>query len=485
MADKIKITLLIFFMTTLAVSCCSGQNMEVMCSGEMEFEQLRKPWSHKNEEEFLHAFVLPDSGLYKRYLTYSKGEVLDPNEHAALKIIEKPFRNPVFAIPLFIVLDQAKQKNAQRHVTALCILSQEALDSPFLNPYLNGSVEPVDFGLFSQFSKLKHLELYATRPLKDSFAGIAKLTKLEYLGLHVKCNDTDMKHISGLSRLSFVNAGGTAITGPGLKYLAKLGNLKTLNLRATKLQDGALEHLKLCRNLETILLSDTQTDDEDLKLLAGIKTLKYLTLHRTKVTDAGLASLAKLKGLEYVSLYDTKTSKTGYDHLRESNSDIILKLKRPQYLKEFMTDRFFVHACTGDYNAQYRLVKEYKYSRKKLKDSKDRGALDTLLININSRDYYRSMAVFDSIDYMAWFLVCKAQKDKHPNSKYTDYFQKEIAELEKQLSRIELIEAKRRARVYSYLSDKVSHEFKIERHPGLPVYQYGFDFISLDKEPSN
>lgn len=475
MANNTQKILVIFFIAALSVTACYSGNMEIMCSGELEIEHFYRG----QRDYFFREIVLPDSGLYERYLCEKKLDRHAPNELAALKHIEQSVAAPSKVMPLLIVLGRDKQCKAKQFVTAICILGQEHLTPPYLFQYISNGRKAAfttfDYSHLLKFTKLRHLELYGTNPYKDSFAKIAGLSNLKYLGLHRLCSDDDMRYMTGLSMLKSVNASGTDITGSGLRYLAKLQSLKTLDLRGTKLKDGTLRNLESCKNLETLLLSDTQTDDDDLELLAGMKTLKYLTLHRTNITDEGLETLAKINGLKFVSLYDTNTTKAGYDRLKEQNSSIVLKHDRPKSFKEFMAERLYVRAQTGDYSAQKELVSKSNYGRKKYWFHKQTETLDEFY---SSNDgYFPGIVTDDPIDFWAWLLVLKTRAAENPKLKPLSGLNEIMIDYNKELDDIGLIDAQRRAQVYLYLSKNASHEFKIERQPGLPVYQYDFNWL--------
>lgn len=480
MANNTQKILLIFFITALSVTACHGGNMEVMCSGELEFEHLFRG----QRDYFLREIVLPDSGFYERYDTDNKYAIFYPKQFAALKALDG--RAPgVGYYPLSIVLEEVKSEDAKQHVIALCVSSQEMIHLPCLENvisvydrnnrlrYPDSGWKGFDFAHFLNFIELKHLEIYGISVAKKSFKKIVKLTDLEYLGVHRLCDDDDIKYISELPKLKSLNLSGTDITGFGFEYLAKLDKLRTLDLRGTNLKNDALKHLVSCRNLETLLLSDTQTDDDDLKILSGIKTLKYITLHRTKVTDDGLKTLAKLKGLKYVSLYDTETSKAGHD-LLNNNPGVDIILDRPQHLRGFLKERMLARLQMGDDSVLSRLIDRCEYGRRRYQSYKSENNLDGLITEAGG-DKMPDLLVCTPVDYMSWLLIFTGYPSNE--RQIGKFYHNTIAKLEKELDVVEIAEAKQKARVFDFMRGKVSCDFKIEHQPGLPVYQYDFNWL--------
>ncbi len=105
--------------------------------------------------------------------------------------------------------------------------------------------------------------------------------------------DEQIKDISSVTEVIWLNLAGTDVTDEGLKSLEGMP-LKKLHLEKTKIGDNGLAHLK------------------------SFKDLEYLNLYGSKVTDAGLEHLKELKNLKKLYVWKTGVTEEGIKKLNES-----------------------------------------------------------------------------------------------------------------------------------------------------------------------
>ncbi len=110
-------------------------------------------------------------------------------------------------------------------------------------------------------------------------------------GQRAPVTDSQLRHLSGLRGLSFLDLSGTPIT------------------------DAGLVHLQGLFNLEVLMLWDTAVTDEGLSLLRHLTSLRHLGVGNTAVTDAGLAHLFALHRLRLLQLWGTDVHGPGLTYL--------------------------------------------------------------------------------------------------------------------------------------------------------------------------
>ena len=179
---------------------------------------------------------------------------------------------------------------------------------------LDGEVERADD---SPDAPVVSVELIGSEKLKDedlsclkSLAGVQQL----YLG-HTATSDVGLKHIAGLTRLTFLGLIGTKVTDAGMKELAALQKLETLFLANTAVTEEGLKELSKLENLQELLLPEVALTDAGLEELGKLRNLRQLDLGQAKITDEGLKHLGGLTKLEDLSLNDTGITDDGLKQL--------------------------------------------------------------------------------------------------------------------------------------------------------------------------
>jgi len=226
-------------------------------------------------------------------------KMLPPHEPQVLAVLERSLQlSPTYMSPFLVQLSWGDIQESHMHIEGLCILLQETLMPPLIDPKLSiVDRKKLNIRMLSSLASLKSLELYGCNIPLDTFKDIACLSQLTYIGLPYNSTDEYLKYIGGLKELRFVNLSGTCVNGKGLKYLAGTNQLTVLDLRRTRLERGVLDVLETCGLLETLLLSESTVTDDDLKSISKLRRLHYVTLHKTEVTDTGLQYLEELKSL--------------------------------------------------------------------------------------------------------------------------------------------------------------------------------------------
>lgn len=453
---------LIVFIT---FSPCIADEWMMYCTGELyRYEQAHSYLGEHSPEEgygeyFLREIVLPEGGMYRR-LSYTRHSDIDelsdiPNDEIKILKLLCETLDDHRNFNLCVQTSDRKDSKGMRYIEALCFLLYDmpwGVPSYIYEPYNFLSEKKTNiFNLLAKLPKLRHLELYSFILSDRRFSEIGKLPNLEYLGLPQLSKDENLKHLAGLTKLKYINASGTRnIKGSGLKYLSKLPNLRTLDMRCNKLDREAFMLLKSFKSLETLLLSASSVTDEDLEFISSMENLKYITLHYTDITDGGLKYLSQLKALRYVSLHNTKTTKAGHTLLKQNHPDLKLDVEPLRNFMEFFIDLRHVMAQIGDAGYQRSVASLYSTG-----------------VKYTPKDYVESLK---------WYIVCSKQIEVFGSGRKAEILEK-IKYLKSQLSKYQIKEAEKRARVYLYLQERCSYNFEIERQEGLPVYQYDFDTI--------
>ncbi len=106
-----------------------------------------------------------------------------------------------------------------------------------------------------------------------------------------KLADEELKQVSALKPIVWLNLSQTRITSAGLVHLRELEQLRWLHLEKTEVSDEGIQHVAGLPNLEYLNLYATNITDKTLDQLAACKNLKRLYLWQTAVTDAGVTRL--------------------------------------------------------------------------------------------------------------------------------------------------------------------------------------------------
>lgn len=114
--------------------------------------------------------------------------------------------------------------------------------------------------------------------------------------------DDQMRVISRVSTLEYLNVGGSQITDSGLALLDRCVRLKTLRFAKTAVHGSAFEKLRALPELENVCADDCKLDDDSLALLAECPRLRVVEVSSGSITDRGARALSRAKNLEQVIL---------------------------------------------------------------------------------------------------------------------------------------------------------------------------------------
>lgn len=159
--------------------------------------------------------------------------------------------------------------------------------------------------------------------------------------------DQDLKIISLIPNLLFLNISNNRIEGSGLRHLSNMKKLSSLCIKHSEIRVDALNQLvalkalgSLCmqgksindahvrqitnvKQLTVLILIDTRVTDQGLIPLVNLKNLTYLDLSNSQISDEALGTLLKIKKLQKLVVRDTKLSAATIDTLREAGIEVV------------------------------------------------------------------------------------------------------------------------------------------------------------------
>lgn len=146
--------------------------------------------------------------------------------------------------------------------------------------------------------------LVALNPERFAELTLEDLKTITELNLRdLKVNDSDLKHIKGLTSLTKLHLSDTQVTDVGLKELSLLTSLEELNLhRLSGITDVGLKELSRLKSLKKLGFLSKKITDVGVKELLSLPLLADLDLWRVKITDAGLKDLSQMKSLTRLTL---------------------------------------------------------------------------------------------------------------------------------------------------------------------------------------
>jgi internalin A len=118
----------------------------------------------------------------------------------------------------------------------------------------------------------------------------------------------------------WVRLGNTAVTDADLRLISKLDRLEFLDLNSTSITDAGLFELRHCRHLKSLSLPETRVTDDGLRHLPSMPYAAGVSLGNTAVGDEGLYHLRGQRGLVSLELCETHVTSQGVRHLRDCDS---------------------------------------------------------------------------------------------------------------------------------------------------------------------
>ena len=149
-----------------------------------------------------------------------------------------------------------------------------------------------------QIEIIEKIETAGGRVMQISSADPTREVSFYLAGEKIK--DEQLKGLSAVENVIWLNLANTAITNDGLKHISDM-KLTKLHLENTGIGDEGLMHLKEMKDLTYLNLYATSVTDKGLKHLAGLSKLKKVYVWQSKVTKAGMKELEKqIPGLKVV-----------------------------------------------------------------------------------------------------------------------------------------------------------------------------------------
>lgn len=168
---------------------------------------------------------------------------------------------------------------------------------------------------------LEELLFYGSPLSAAGFENIGAITNLKNLYFNqVDVGDRnllDLRNLTGLTRLT-LDYNQSKITDAGLVHLSGMTRLEWLDLTGCKITGRGLASLQEMTQLKRLCLGWTQVDDIGLEVIARFPKLECLELHQTRVTDAGLVHLRGLKNLRKLSVMNTAVTPQAVDDLKKA-----------------------------------------------------------------------------------------------------------------------------------------------------------------------
>lgn len=165
-------------------------------------------------------------------------------------------------------------------------------------------VDPAHLATLSADDSIEGLALGKSGIHSADLAPLSKCTSLDWLQLSENpgVDDSGMKHLARLPRLTELMIDVTAITDKGLETVSQIKSLEQLDVASTRITDNGLKSIAKLTSLQILWLGGTGVTDGGLLHLESLSNLQYLDLRQTKVTSSGIERLQKkLPDLEIVN----------------------------------------------------------------------------------------------------------------------------------------------------------------------------------------
>ena len=142
-------------------------------------------------------------------------------------------------------------------------------------------------------SIVSRMNFFQQEPAKQLLAVSFTYTTLE---------DSQLKQLSGLRNLRYLDLDGAEVSDKGLMQLRSLSNLVYLNVAHTLTQAKFLSSCSTMTKLQYLDLQSNEITPSSLEVLTNFSQLKNLYLSRTGLDNNGMAVIAKLKALETLTV---------------------------------------------------------------------------------------------------------------------------------------------------------------------------------------
>src|SRR3954451_5086235 len=160
---------------------------------------------------------------------------------------------------------------------------------------------------------------------------LTRLPSLNYLDLSLThITDQGMQELKGLRGIVELNLYfAEYVTDEGLAAIKEWKKLRRLNVHGTKVSDTTLEHISGITSLESLNVGSAMITDVGLERLSTLPNLKELTMGGNELGDAGLQALRQMPGLTYLDLSGRQGTDSNVWAIAMSDAglDAVLSLK--------------------------------------------------------------------------------------------------------------------------------------------------------------
>lgn len=182
--------------------------------------------------------------------------------------------------------------------------------------------------------------VFLRRAAPESFDDLEELGRFPVLRQvylrNSSVTDADLRHLSGMQRLTLLDASYTEIGDEGFRVIGTLTGLRSLEARETRVTDVGLSHLAHCSSLESVTLAgnrihgkgfahlvDTpieilllaECDLRDLTHIAGMRSLTHLDISNCQLDDEALAPLHSASQIETLYVYGNPLTDRCLEHI--------------------------------------------------------------------------------------------------------------------------------------------------------------------------
>jgi hypothetical protein len=163
------------------------------------------------------------------------------------------------------------------------------------------------------FQNVISVYLDRTQVTDDDLILIGRLKEVTLISLgSTRISDAGLEHLRGLPLLHNLNISDTRITAAGLRVLQDPPSLDMLNLNNLKtVDDRALEYVRGLTKLQWLDLGGTSIGPSAPSRLSDLEYLSWLSLERTKVDDSSIPALVQLSYRVHLNLEEAQISGRG------------------------------------------------------------------------------------------------------------------------------------------------------------------------------
>jgi Leucine-rich repeat (LRR) protein len=160
-----------------------------------------------------------------------------------------------------------------------------------------------------KLTNLRRLSLYTKKTTPAAFAHLEGLTRIEeiHVGDRSEMGDEELSHMTKMSRLRALYAGGDKISDAGLAQLKHFPELRDLTIfvwasAGDKITPEGLANLAHLKKLEKLFVHQCPALTKGMAAFAELKELRDLNVQSCYLTPEGLAYLAALPNLRQARL---------------------------------------------------------------------------------------------------------------------------------------------------------------------------------------